>query len=94
MRDFLSKRLGRNVSRARSEAGISQEVLAERASLHKNIVGEVERGGRVPQLDTFLKLASGLGLSPQQLLAGIEWDSEAQGFRDTLEPASTNTPIR
>ena len=80
MTDFLRQHLGNNLSIARNAVGISQEELAQRSSLHRTIVGEVERGARVPQLDTFLKLAAGLGLSPQELLAGIEWDSDAQFF--------------
>jgi transcriptional regulator with XRE-family HTH domain len=91
MKDLLQKRLGKNVSRARTAAGISQEALADRASLHKNIVGEVERGSRVPQLDTFLKLAAGLGMLPQELLAGIEWDSDTQVFRLSSPPEAASS---
>lgn len=80
MTEFLRQRLGKNLSSARNAVGISQEELAERASLHRTIVGELERGARVPQLDTFLKLAAGLGSSPQELLAGIEWNSDARFF--------------
>ena len=66
-------RLGRNVFRARCRAGFSQEALGALASLHRTEVGMVEKGERLPRVDTLLKLASALGVGAGELLEGVEW---------------------
>lgn len=66
-------RLGRNVFMARRRAGFSQEALGALASLHRTEVGMVEKGERLPRVDTLLKLASALGVAAGELLEGVEW---------------------
>lgn len=62
-----------NLLRARGEADISQEELGFRASIHRTEVSSLERGLRVPRIDTVVKLASSLAVSPCELLVGMEW---------------------
>lgn len=62
-----------SLRRLRRRAGLSQEQLAARASLHRTEVGFLERGHRVPRIDTFVKLAAALEVSPDELLEGVEW---------------------
>jgi transcriptional regulator with XRE-family HTH domain len=70
----VAQRFGENLRRARRQAGLSQEALGERASLHRTEVGLLERGARVPRIDTLVKVASGLGIRFEcPLLGGIEW---------------------
>src|SRR3954453_19156680 len=66
-------RLGRNVFMARRRAGFSQEALGDFASLHRTEVGMVEKGERLPRVDTLIKLASALGVEAAQLLEGVDW---------------------
>ncbi len=47
--------------------------MAFRASLHRTEIGLLERGGRVPKIDTAAKLAGALGVTLAELLDGIEW---------------------
>lgn len=65
---------GGTLRRLRKRAELSQEALGLRASLHRTEVGLLERGARVPRIDTILKLAAGLGVAPAALLAGITWN--------------------
>lgn len=70
-RNVNSVRFGETVRRARADAGLSQEELADRAGLDRSYVGGVERGDRNPTLLVIAKLAKGLGLSVQQLFSSL-----------------------
>jgi transcriptional regulator with XRE-family HTH domain len=61
---------------------ISQEALAERASVHRTQISMLEGGRRLPRLDTFVKLAGAVDLSPGELLGTIRWEPSvrAPGF--------------
>ncbi|HWM64257.1 MAG TPA: helix-turn-helix transcriptional regulator [Solirubrobacterales bacterium] len=69
----IATRFGENLVRCRKRAGISQAELSRIASLHRTEVSLLERGRRVPRIDTLLKLAGALSVPPRELLDGIEW---------------------
>jgi transcriptional regulator with XRE-family HTH domain len=69
----IARRFGQNLRRARKRAAMSQEELAVGASLHRTEIGLIERGHRVARIDTLIKIASSLGVSPLELLEGINW---------------------
>lgn len=62
-----------NLKRHRKLAGYSQEELGFLAGIHRTEIGMLERGIRIPRIDTLIKLASALEVPPGDLLAGIEW---------------------
>lgn len=66
-------RFGANLARCRGEVDISQEELSFRASLHRTEVSLLERGERMPRVDTALRLAGSLGVPFEELTAGLEW---------------------
>ena len=68
----LSKRFGVTVRKRRSEAGLSQETLAELAQLHPNYVGMVERGIRNPTLDVASRIAKALKVDFPTLIKEAE----------------------
>jgi transcriptional regulator with XRE-family HTH domain len=74
-------RFATNLRRARKEAGVSQEDLAERCEIHRTEVSLLERGGREPRLGTLVKLATALGTTPEALCAGIGWDAKAREYK-------------
>jgi transcriptional regulator with XRE-family HTH domain len=47
---------------------LSIEALAERADLHHNYIGEVERGEKAASLDSLVKIAKGLRIPTWKLL--------------------------
>lgn len=71
----LAVHLGKNLLRCRERANLSQEELAFRASLHRTEISQLERGMRLPRIDTLLKLSGGLGMAPEALLDGMAWNA-------------------
>lgn len=68
----IQRNFGRVLRNFREDAGISQERLANDSGLHKNYVGEIERGLKSPSLKTITALASTLGVMPSALLREAE----------------------
>lgn len=58
-----------NLKKARIAAGLSQERLAELASLHRTYVGSVERGERNISIDNIDAIARSLKCDARNLLA-------------------------
>ncbi len=71
----IAARFGVNLRSARKDAGLSQEEAGIRASLHRTEIGLLERGERIPRIDTAIKLAGAVGVPLSELTAGIEWSS-------------------
>jgi transcriptional regulator with XRE-family HTH domain len=60
------------VRRVRQQRGLSQEGLGFKSGLHRNYVGLIERGKRVPTLRTVERIAAGLGVSAADLVGQSE----------------------
>jgi len=69
----MKLRFGQNLARCREGASISQEGLSFRASIHRTEVSLLERGERMPRVDTALRIAGSLGVPLDDLTAGLEW---------------------
>jgi transcriptional regulator with XRE-family HTH domain len=65
-------KFGKALRRLRSEAGLSQEALAERANLSADFVGFIERGDNVPTLTTILHLARALKVKPSTIIKDFD----------------------
>lgn len=70
----VAAQFGDNLRRCRKRAGLSQEETAMRASLHRTAVSYIERGTRIPRIDTAAKLAAAIGVDPGDLFDGIVWE--------------------
>jgi transcriptional regulator with XRE-family HTH domain len=69
----MKLRFGQNLARCREAANVSQEELSFRASIHRTEVSMLERGERMPRVDTALRLAGSLGVPLEDLVDGLEW---------------------
>lgn len=79
----VATKFGRNLWRCRRRASLSQEELGSRAGLHRTEIGMLEQGTRLARVDTLMKLAGSLSVSPMELLEGIHWtpgSASAGGF--------------
>lgn len=71
--DALVDQFRANLLHHRRRSGLSQEALALRASLHRTEIGLLERGHRLPRIDTLIRIAGAAEVRPEALLLGIEW---------------------
>lgn len=79
----VARQFGTNLRQARRRADLSQEEVGALASLHRTEIGLLERGARVPRIDTLIKVAAALGIRIDcALLDGISWT------RATIEPGA------
>lgn len=71
--DEVRERLAANLRAARERLGLSQEEVCFRMGAHKATIGPFEVGKKLPRIETFIRLASVLGVTPNELVAGISW---------------------
>jgi len=71
--------VGPRIRKTRRRLDMSQEALADNAGIHRTQMTAIEWGEQLPRVDTLIKLAGGLGISPCELLDGIVW--EGRGSR-------------
>jgi len=85
----MKVRFGENLARCRKGTDVSQEELSFRASIHRTEVSLLERGERIPRVDTALRLAGSLGVALDDLVTGLEWrpgyEIVVQGSWDVVE---------
>jgi transcriptional regulator with XRE-family HTH domain len=78
----LAAVLGQTIRRHRLAAGLSQEKLAERAEVHRNEVGFLERGERSPSVAVLVRVGEALGVPAWILLREAqEGDKDSAGRR-------------
>lgn len=60
--------MGRRIRRKRQEKGLTQGQFAAKVGLSPSFYGHIERGSRVPSLDTLIIIANELGVGLDTLL--------------------------
>lgn len=69
----VALRFGQNLARERRLADVTQEQLSRLCSLHRTEISQLERGLRVPRIDTVAKLAGSLEAPVEDFFNGIVW---------------------
>ncbi len=82
----VTRRFGKNLVAMRRRSDLSQAVTAERSGLHRTEISFLERGLRVPQLDTIIQVAAGVEAEPCDLLAGMAWKVDRNRLYDAEMP--------
>lgn len=65
------ERFAANLRKHRKAAKLTQEQLSAKAGIHPTEISRLERAAREPRLGTIVRLARGLGVSADRLVAGI-----------------------
>ena len=63
--------IGKNIRKYRLMKKFRQEDLAEKAGLTTNYIGMVERGEKIPSLETFIKILNALEVSSAMVRADV-----------------------
>ena len=71
--------LGVLLRRARVQAGLTQESLADRTGLHRTYISLLERGLRSPTVSVLSGLSEALGIRASEILAQFEDGEGAAG---------------
>lgn len=71
--DGLRRRFGENLIHLRGRGDFSQEEVGLRAGLHRTEISLLERGLRLPRLDTIVRLAGAVNAEPCELLTGMAY---------------------
>jgi transcriptional regulator with XRE-family HTH domain len=82
----IAARFGDNLIRVRKQAGLSQDETSVRASVHRTEISQIERGLRIPRIDTLIKLMGALEATADELLAGIAWEAGSVRQGQFAEP--------
>ena len=89
--------IGKNIRKYRQQKGLRQEDLAEKAGLSVNYIGMIERGDKIPALDTFITIVNALGVSADMILCDVVdsgYTVKASLLTDQLAKLSTEEQER
>lgn len=67
----IKKLVGQRIRELRERRGWSQERLAEEANLHRNYIGQIERGEKNMGVENLVRIAKALGVSTSSLLSRL-----------------------
>ena len=63
--------IGKNIRKFREIKKLRQEDLAEKTDLTTNYIGMIERGEKIPSLETFINILNSLGVSAVMVLSDV-----------------------
>jgi transcriptional regulator with XRE-family HTH domain len=64
--------VGGELRKARDEAGLSQEKLAEKAGITRVYVSQLENNLKSPTLDVFVRVCKAVKVQPSEMMARLE----------------------
>ena len=85
--------IGKRIRKYREAKGYRQEDFAEKLGLSVTYTGMIERGEKVPKLETFIKIANTLEVSADLLLAdvlSVGYDIKSSEMTEAISSLSAN----
>ena len=89
--------IGKHISEFRHLRKLRQEDLAEITGLSTNYIGAVERGEKIPSLETFIDILNALSVSADMVLSDVlreGYKIKASTFSDQLKTLSAKDQKR
>lgn len=68
---MINPSIGKYIRQYREAKHMTQEALAEKAGLSVTYIGMIERGEKLPKLETFVSIANSLEVSSDMLLSDV-----------------------
>jgi len=84
--------LGARIREQRNIRKLSGDELSEKAEIGKSYLGEIERGERMPSLNTFIRIVNILGVSSDLLLRDAVDTAKPHVFNEITEGIKDLTP--
>ena len=81
-------RIGKNIKKARSEKGYTQEQLAQKLSVTRNTISNYETGHSNPDIEMLQLLAEALKTDPNTLIYGEKKEHDKQPANDAYSEQS------
>lgn len=63
--------IGKNIRKKRLAKSWKQEVLANKVEVTVTYIGMIERGEKVPKLETLIRIINALGVTSDEILEGV-----------------------
>lgn len=70
--DMLAQIFGQVLKKVRKKRGLSQESLGFISGYHRTYISLIERGNKIPTLQTLFNLASALNIPPSDLVKRVQ----------------------
>ena len=89
-----SDHIGERIRLLRLQKGLSQEQLAPNANMNTSYLGQLERGSKNPTLPTLEKIARGLEINVEALIAGHSQQTELASKQHSFLTLLTRDEIK
>lgn len=82
--DYLTQNVAKNLKRIRTSKGMSLDEASEQTGVSKSMLAQIEKGAANPSLGVLGKIASGLRIEFQELIASPPMDSCLVNIEDLI----------
>lgn len=93
MRQYVLLEMGERIKRARKEKHMTQEQLSEMCGLSPSFLGHIERGTRIPSIETLCGLCRALNVSADYLL-GLADEAVIKPFTGQITEEEWETGLK
>lgn len=93
MRQYVLLEMGDRIKRARKEKHMTQEQLAETCNISVSFLGHIERGSRIPSIETLCSLCRALDVSADYLL-GLAEEAAIKPFTAAITEEEWETGLQ
>ena len=86
--------VGKRIKETRLKSGFTQQALAQKACVSNVYLGEIERGVKMPSLNSFIKIVQALDVSADYILRGELNPGKTYAYDELIERLQTLTPAQ